>query len=137
MGVHGDDFPAEGEAEFLNEVDAVVEKYFDVKKVPRIGRPEFGRQVTQGDHLNCTIRWFEKGFSWEGNVSHSKDLMDLRGLDDGSKTVGTPSSKGTGKGIREALDELAEVDTSTFLQQLAFCSTSPRTWCVSSRPPQK
>ena len=42
VGVHGDDFLVEGEAESLDKFDAIMEKYFDVKKLPRIGPPEFG-----------------------------------------------------------------------------------------------
>jgi len=106
LAVHGDDFLADGEKDSLDQLDTIMEKYFDVKRLPRIGPPEFGGEVTHGDHLKCTISWSAKGFTWEGNPKHVKDLMDLMGFTESTKGIDTPSAKDTGKGVRTSLDEL-------------------------------
>ena len=105
-GVHGDDFLAEGIKESLDALDVMMKKYFEVKVMPRIGPPEFGGEVSSGEHLKCTISWTAEGFTWAGNTKHVLDLMQIMGLTEETRGVDTPSSKDTGKGVRTALDEL-------------------------------
>ena len=114
VAVHGDDFVAEGVKESLDKLDEIMEQYFDVKRLPRIGPPEYGGETTAGDHLKCTIAWTRSGFTWEGNPKHVKDLFDLMGFDETTKGVDTPSVKESGKGVRSALDELNARDVALF-----------------------
>ena len=57
VAVHGDDFVAEGVKESLDKLDEIMEQYFDVKRLPRIGPAEYGGETTSGDHLKCTLAW--------------------------------------------------------------------------------
>ena len=51
MACHGDDFLAEGLAEDLDKLDEVMKANFEVKILPRIGDPNHGGEVAEGQHL--------------------------------------------------------------------------------------
>ena len=67
---HGDDFVSGGSAAALVEVDRVLTTHFDTKILPRIGPTAYGGEVTEGKHLDRTIRWSPQGFEWESNIKH-------------------------------------------------------------------
>ena len=114
LSVHGDDFVAEGEAPGLDKLDATMARYFDVKRLPRIGPSEYGGEATSGQHLGCTISWTSEGFHWEGNIKNVEDLMELMQFNEKTKGATTPSCKETGKGVRSSLDELTAQEASYF-----------------------
>ena len=53
LAVHGDDFVAEGVRESLDILDDIMNRHFEVKRLPRIGPPLHGGEVTEGLHLRC------------------------------------------------------------------------------------
>ena len=56
---HGDDFLREGEPEALDRFDALMDRGFITKKLPRIG-PEAS---VEGKYLTRVIGWSPKGFT--------------------------------------------------------------------------
>ena len=62
-----------------------LEKHFDVKRLARIGPPEYGGETDHGQHLGCTIRWTVDGFTWEGNEKHVRVFMQLMKFDKNTK----------------------------------------------------
>lgn len=77
LSCHGDDFLAEGEAQDLDKVDAMMMRNFEVKILPRIGPEEFGGH---GSHLHRVIRWTGKGFSCEADNKCAKIIVEALGL---------------------------------------------------------
>ena len=50
VAVHGDDFVAEGVKQSLDAFDVIMERFFNVRSLPRIGLPECGGETSVGDH---------------------------------------------------------------------------------------
>ena len=92
---HVDDFVSSGSAAVLDEVDRAWTTHFDTKILPRIGRPAFGGEVSEGGHLGRTLRWSPQGFEWESNNKHVEDMVELCGLKLDSKGAPTPITKAT------------------------------------------
>ena len=90
VAVHGDVFVAEGVKQSLDAFDAIMERFFNVRSLPRIGPPECGGETSAGDHLNCIISWTRAGFTCEGNPKHIGDLFHLLGF--GENTEGVEAS---------------------------------------------
>ena len=108
IAVNNEDFVAEGVRESLDALDAIMERFFDVKCLPRIGPPEYGGEVTSGEHLSCGISWIRGGFTCENNLKHVHNLLNLLGFDRDTPGVDTPSVRGKSALITldEWLDEL-------------------------------
>ena len=103
IAVNNEDFVAEGVRESLDALDAIMERFFDVKCLPRIGPPEYGGEVTSGEHLSCVISWTRSGFTCENNLKHVSNLLNLLGFGNDTPGVDTPSVRG--KGALLTLDE--------------------------------
>ena len=55
--VHGDDFAASGETQSLGMViDEGLERFFVLKKMPRLGPPELGG-TSEGQFTKRTVNW--------------------------------------------------------------------------------
>ena len=107
--VHGDDVITEGESEALDELDRQLSADMDVKCLGRVG-PDGVEELT---YLKRTVRWTGRGFAWMGDGKHIQRAVDLLGVGD-SKPAGTPGSKATGKGLRDALEPLEGPEAKLF-----------------------
>ena len=90
---YGDVFVSSGSAAALDEVDPVLTTHYDTKILPRNGLTAHGGEVTEGRHLNRTIRWSPQGFEWAANML--RDMVELSGLKQESKGAPTPITKAT------------------------------------------
>ena len=72
--------------------------------------------MTEGKHLDRTIRWSPQGYEWESNSKHVEDIIKLCGLKQESKEAPTPITKATGKGRRDIDDDLEPHDVQTLRQ---------------------
>ena len=89
--LHGDDYLAEGPAENLDDLDALMRANFRVKVLPRVG-PLAG---ASGRYLGRALGFdAARGFWYEADPRHGEAIV--AGLSPGgAKPAATPSSKGT------------------------------------------
>ena len=103
----------------LNAFDVIMERFFDVRFLPRIGPPECGGETSVGDHLNCIISWTRAGFTCEGNPKHIGNLFHLLGFGENTEGVDTPSVNGGGKGLSYAAAELPAKESARYQSYVA------------------
>ena len=72
-------------------------------------------------YLKRTLAWTSAGFKWIGDGKHVDRSVELLGLQE-AKPADTPGSKATGKGVRDALEELPHDDAKLFQQVAGLLS---------------
>ena len=95
--------------------------HLDTKILPRLGPTAYGGEVSEGKHLDRTIRWSPQGFERESNSKQQTREKT-------SKGAPTPITKATGKGRRDIDDTLNAADAQTFRQ------AAGTGLCMSSEP---
>ena len=107
---HGDDFLAEGYEQELNELDDLLNQYFEVTAGDMIGPGKPG----QTKYLKRIIGYTdvlpdggEAGFFWTADPKHV-DYMVQWTKKRGGKPAPSPGTKATGQGMRGTLDLLSK-----------------------------
>jgi len=107
--VHGDDFLGGAESEDLDWFEKLLQMNFSLKSEGRVG-PQAGISIR---YLKRTIGWSLDGFTYCGDRSHVERVSEEFGLGN-AKSAPTPGTRSTGKGVRDALDELGKKEYEQF-----------------------
>jgi hypothetical protein len=83
--VHGDDFTFVGEDRHLDEIEACMKEWYQVKVKARLGPGE--NDAKEIDVLGRKIRCTEHGYEYEADPSHRHKVMDALGFDAKSKVL--------------------------------------------------
>ena len=108
MIVHGDDFFAEGRAEALHQ-DEYLKNKFRINLVSLAGR---GHEK-EIKFLKCVITYSSDGWTWTGDPTHRKKLVNELNLG-GAKGAVTSGSKATGVNGPLSEDNLITEKTQKF-----------------------
>ena len=98
-GFHGDDFCREGEHSALDEFDQSIVECFKAKIMPHVGPGGAG----EGTVLRRLLVWNDTGFLLQPDQKHFQNLAELLEVG-GVKLASTPTSMGTGRTSRDALE---------------------------------
>jgi hypothetical protein len=102
--VHGDGFTLVGEDHHLDEIEARMKEWYEVKVKARLGPG--ASDAKEIDILGRTIRCTEKGYEYEADPSHRAKILEALGLDEKSKELTV-----TGK-VEESVSDEAELQGS-------------------------
>jgi hypothetical protein len=89
--VHGDDFTFLGYDEDLDELEAALKSWFEIKVRGRLG-PDDGddKEIII---LGRLVTWSEDGIRITADVKHAESIKKYCGLDNNSKGLGNPGKK--------------------------------------------
>ena len=105
--VHGDDFTFLGYENDLDEIEAKMSSWYDIKVRGRLGDgPEDVKKI---DILNRSITWTGEELIYRADPKHAEILIEELGLDENSKGLSSPAEKE----VEEEGDELLLSSTET------------------------
>ena len=104
--IHGDDFSAEGVSESLDQLDALLSTWVEIKILGRIGPGISGEQQARilKWPIECRTHPSPR-FIWRADDRHVQSFLDLMNLPPGTKGLPSPGTKSTGATAGDAYEK--------------------------------